>query len=107
MGEGTYLSIFLVVIRGENDDLLQWPFQQEVSFKLIDPVGDRNISDTLRPVPSRTGFQRPSSNMNITGGCPMFVPKSMLNSRGYIHDDAVSIEIAVATTVVPSHVEAL
>ncbi|CAB3996607.1 TNF receptor-associated factor 3 [Paramuricea clavata] len=108
MGKGTHLSIFLVVMHGENDDLLPWPFQQEVSFKFVDQTGDQDIVDSLRPVPSSSRFQRPTSNMNIAGGCPLFVPKSVLDSRGFIQD-TVFIEITVDTTGMPSrsYVQAL
>ena len=103
MGEGTHVSIFLVVMRGEHDALVPWPFQQEMSFKLIDPSGDQNIVHSFRPDPTSPSFQRPTSSMNVASGCPSFVPKYMLHSRGYIKDDTVWIEITVDTTGLPCH----
>ena len=35
-GEGTHLSIFLVLMKGEHDPLLQWPFEPKVSLILVD-----------------------------------------------------------------------
>jgi hypothetical protein len=101
MGKGTHLSLFFVVMRGNYDALLPWPFQQKVSFKLIDQSGDQHIIDSFRPDPNSSSFQRPVSNMNIASGCPLFVPKSVLHSRGYIKDDTVFFKITVDTTGLP------
>ena len=101
MGKGTHLSLFFVVMRGNYDALLRWPFQQKVTFKLIDQGGDQHIIDSFRPDPNSSSFQRPASNMNIASGCPLFVPKSVLHSRGYIKDDTVFFKITVDTAGLP------
>ena len=31
MGKGTHMSLFFVIMRGDYDDLLQWPFRQKVT----------------------------------------------------------------------------
>ncbi|CAB3985561.1 TNF receptor-associated factor 3-like [Paramuricea clavata] len=103
MGKGTHLSLFFVVMRGAYDALLPWPFQQKVSFKLIDQTGDQHIIDSFRPDPNSSSFQRPTSNMNIASGCPLFVPKSVLHSRGYIRDEKVFFKITVDPTGLPIH----
>ena len=101
MGKGTHLSLFFVVMRGAYDALLPWPFQQKVSFKLIDQTGDQHIVDSFRPDPNSSSFQRPTGNMNIASGCPLFVPKSVLHSRGYIKDEALFFKITVDPTGIP------
>ena len=102
MGKGTHLSLFFVVMRGAYDALLPWPFQQKVSFKLIDQSGDQHIIDSFRPDPNSSSFQRPTSNMNIASGCPLFVPKSVLHSRGYIKDETLFFKISVDTAGMPA-----
>ena len=101
MGKGTHLSLFFVVMRGAYDALLPWPFQQKVSFKLIDQTGDQHIVDSFRPDPNSSSFQRPTGNMNIASGCPLFVHKSVLHSRGYIKDEALFFKITVDPTGIP------
>ncbi|CAB4041854.1 TNF receptor-associated factor 3, partial, partial [Paramuricea clavata] len=101
MGKGTHLSLFFVVMRGAYDALLPWPFQQKVSFKLINQTGGQHVIDSFRPDPNSSSFQRPTSNMNIASGCPLFVPKSMVHSRGHIKDGTVFIKIAVETNGLP------
>ena len=46
IGKGTHLSLFFVVMRGEFDNILQWPFTHKVTFKLINQAGGRDIVDT-------------------------------------------------------------
>ncbi|XP_046860118.1 TNF receptor-associated factor 3-like [Xenia sp. Carnegie-2017] len=98
MGKNTHLSLFFVLMRGNYDALLTWPFRQKVTFKLIDQNGDQHIVDSFRPDPNSSSFQRPRSNMNIASGCPLFVPKSALQRGGYIRDDTIFIKITVDTT---------
>ncbi|CAB3987422.1 TNF receptor-associated factor 1 [Paramuricea clavata] len=104
MGEGTHLSLFFVVMRGDYDALLPWPFQQKVSFKLIDQSGNQqHIVESFQPDPQSPSFQRPTSKMNVASGCPLFVPKPILHGArgGYIKDETVFIKITVDTNGLP------
>lgn len=98
MGRGTHLSLFFVVIRGEYDALLPWPFSQKVTLVLIDQVTQRHISDTFRPDPQSSSFARPRSEMNVASGCPLFVSLATLDGGGYIKDDAMFIKIIIDPT---------
>ncbi|XP_065845087.1 TNF receptor-associated factor 3-like [Oscarella lobularis] len=65
MGKGTHLSLFFVVMRGEYDALLPWPFQQKVTLVLMDQTYGRHVSDTFRPDPTSSSFKKPRNEMNI------------------------------------------
>ncbi|VDI28311.1 TNF receptor-associated factor 3 [Mytilus galloprovincialis] len=96
MGKGTHLSLFFVVMRGEYDALLPWPFQQKVTLLLLDQdAGARHVSDTFRPDPTSTSFKRPTSDMNIASGCPLFVSHAVLETRTYLKDDTIFIKVTV------------
>ncbi|XP_063426758.1 TNF receptor-associated factor 3-like isoform X2 [Mytilus trossulus] len=96
MGKGTHLSLFFVVMRGEYDALLPWPFQQKVTLLLLDQdAGARHVSDTFRPDPTSTSFKRPTSDMNIASGCPLFVSHAVLETRTYLKDDTILIIVIV------------
>lgn len=97
VGKGSHLSLFFVVMKGENDDVLPWPFQHPVTFRLVDQEHQRHISDTFRPDPTSSSFQRPTSSMNVASGCPLFVPLDGLETGGYVMDDAMSIRMVVDT----------
>ena len=99
-GKGTHLSLFFVVMRGEFDNILQWPFTHKVTFKLINQAGGRDIIDTFQPDPMSTAFRKPKSDMNISGGCPRFVSHAELEAGGFIVNDAIFIKCIVDTSTI-------
>ena len=105
-GRNTHLSLFFVILRGENDALLQWPFRQKVTFILIDQSTSEsreNIYDAFRPDPNSSSFRRPLSEMNIASGLPVFCPlgKLLSGDHEYIKDNAMFIKIIVDTKDLP------
>ena len=97
IGKGTHLSLFFVVMRGEFDNILQWPFTHKVTFKLINQAGGRDIVDTFQPDPLSSSFKKPTSDMNIASGCPRFVSHTELERGGFIVDDTVFIKCIINT----------
>lgn len=93
MGKDKYMSLFIVVMQGEYDALLSWPFQQKITLKLLDQGGIWHVTETFRPDPNSPSFQRPRSEMNVASGCPTFCSLHLLRSRGYVRDDAVFVKI--------------
>ncbi len=41
-GEGTHVSVFAYLMKGDNDDSLSWPFTGRVTFKLLNQLEDDN-----------------------------------------------------------------
>ena len=111
-GEGLYLSVFLVVMKGEYDPLLEWPFDYNVKFTLRDQSPDiekrKDFIRSFNTNKSSASFQRPVSGMNIATGIPQFIPLSQLkpHSKGdtpdgeswYIMDDTMFVEAVVRPT---------
>lgn len=100
-GKGKYVSLFIVLMRGEYDALLSWPFRQRITFKLLDQELISDVTETFRPDPNSSSFQRPRSEMNIASGCPHFCSHNLLRSRGYIRDDTIFIKVIVDTIGLP------
>ena len=98
IGKGTHLSLFFVVMRGEFDNILQWPFTHKVTFKLINQAGGRDIVDTFQPDPLSSSFRKPKSDMNIASGCPRFVSHTELERGGFIVDNTIFIKCTVDTS---------
>jgi hypothetical protein len=97
-GRNTHLSLFFVILRGEYDALLTWPFRQKVTFTLLDQSETKeHVVDAFRPDPNSSSFKRPISEMNIASGLPVFCPLSKLIStdREYIKDNTMFIKIRV------------
>lgn len=101
-GKGSFLSLYFVVMKGEFDSLLSWPFKQKVTLMLIDQSGKKNhIIDVFKSDPHSSSFKRPEGEMNIASGCPRFVSHTQLeNPRNtcYIKDDTIFIKVAVDLT---------
>lgn len=95
MGKGTHISLFFVLMRGEFDPLLRWPFRQKVTFMLLDQNNVEHVIDAFRPDPNSSSFQRPRRETNIASGCPLFLPLADLNNHSYIKDDALFIKVIV------------
>jgi hypothetical protein len=96
IGKGTHLSLFFVVMRGEFDNILQWPFTHKVTFKLINQAGGRDIVDTFKP-----RVMKPSQdNMSNAIGCPCFVSHSELEQGDFVTDDMLFIKCTIDTSTI-------
>jgi hypothetical protein len=101
IGKGGYMSLFFVLMKGEFDNILQWPFTHKVTFKLLNQGNGRDIIVNFMPDPMSTSFRKPKSDMNIASGCPRFVSHEALNSGGFIVEDTVFIECVIHTSTFP------
>ena len=98
IGKGTHLSLFFVVMRGEFDNILQWPFTHKVTFKLINQAGGRDIVDSFQPDPTNNSFRKPKLDVNVASGCPLFVTHIELEEGGFVVDDTIFIKCEVDTS---------
>ena len=97
-GKGTHLSIFFVLMRGEYDPLLQWPFEPKVSLILVDQDHKKHLVQTLKPDPQLSSFQRPKTDVNVASGYPEFANLSVLENTSYVKDDIMYIKAIVDTS---------
>ena len=98
IGYKTHLSIFFVLMKGEYDPLLHWPFEHKVSLILVDQNHHKHIVQTFKATPDSSSFQRPRSDMNVASGCPKFAKLDVLDSRDYTKDDVMYIKCIVDTS---------
>ena len=84
IGFSTHLSVFFVLMRGEYDPLLKWPFESKVSLVLVDQNMHQHIVETFKPLPESSSFQRPKSDINVASGCPHFAKLSVLDEGNCI-----------------------
>ncbi|KFV14876.1 TNF receptor-associated factor 2, partial [Tauraco erythrolophus] len=96
-GKGTHVSLFFVVMRGDYDALLPWPFRHKVTFMLLDQNNREHVIDAFRPDLTSASFQRPVSDMNVASGCPMFLPLAKLQSPkyAYVKEDTLFLKCIV------------
>ena len=98
IGFNTHLSVFFVLLKGEYDPLLKWPFESKVSLILVDQNMREHIIQTFKPSPESSSFQRPRSDMNIASGCPQFAKLSVLDEGNYIKSDVMFLKCIVDTS---------
>lgn len=61
---------------------------------LMDQTPSRkHLGDAFKPDPHSSSFRRPTAEMNIASGCPLFVAQSVLETGNYIKDDTIFIKV--------------
>ena len=98
IGFNTHLSVFFVLMRGEYDPLLKWPFESKVSLVLVDQNMRQHIVQTFKPSPESSSFQRPRSDMNVASGCPQFAKLLVLDEGNYVKNDTLFLKCIVDTS---------
>ena len=97
-GKGTHLSVFFVLMKGEDDSLLQWPFESKVSLILVDQDHMKHLVQTFKPDAQSSSFQKPKTDMNVASGCPEFADLAVLDNTSYVKDDVMYIKAIVDTS---------
>ncbi|KAG7460558.1 TNF receptor-associated factor 5-like, partial [Solea senegalensis] len=100
-GRGTHLSLYVVLMPGDFDALLPWPFRQTVSLSLLDQRGaadHRSLS--FRPDPASKSFQQPDTRAasNLAVGFSCFCPLDELQDTrdaAYVRDDTLFVRVKV------------
>lgn len=105
-GEGSFLSLYIRVLPGQYDNLLEWPFSYRVTFSLLDQSDPslskpQHITETFLPDPNWKNFQKPgqgraSLDESLLGfGYPKFISHEDIKKRNYVKDNAVFIKASV------------
>lgn len=98
-GQGTHVSVFLILLMGEYDAILDWPFQHRVTFILYDQQDNNdnreNIVSCFIPEGGERSFRKPTSVFNAGRGYPKFVSHERLWSRKYIDNDSLFLAVEI------------
>ncbi|XP_041109015.1 TNF receptor-associated factor 5-like [Polyodon spathula] len=101
-GKRTHLSLYVVVMRGEFDSLLPWPFEQLVTLMILDQSAAKNdIVDVFKPDLNSNSFKRPVTEMNLAFGFPCFVNHIALEAPKngiYVKDETLFVKVKVDLT---------
>lgn len=98
---GTFMWVFIVVMRGKYDAILTWPFEKKVRLTVIDQKTDlirrQNIvSHLIVGATNPEAYGRPVKEENEPAMFPeMFTPRR-LNSRRYIVDDTLFLQVEIS-----------
>ncbi|XP_078082506.1 TNF receptor-associated factor 1-like [Mustelus asterias] len=100
--QGTYISLYYILLKGQYDALTQWPFKQNVKLALLN-LNDRQQSILKIYVPNEQdlALQRPVESMNAPRGFPMFATSSEFNQR--FSEFVMGDEMFVGAEVIPGN----
>jgi hypothetical protein len=94
----THISVFFLLMKGEFDAILPWPFNYKVTFCLFNQLDSKaHVVDTFRPDTKSSSFQRPKTESNIASGIPKFFPLPLIqqDSNPYVLEDTMFFRIIV------------
>lgn len=96
----THMSVFFMLVKGEYDAILMWPFSYRINFCLLDQVTEKHVIDSFLPDAKSTSFQRPQTEANIPNGIPKFVSLSTIQQEGsvYVREDTMYLKVFVDFT---------
>ena len=96
IGKGTHISLFFVIMRSEQDNLLPWPFKQSVRFTLVNQKNPASsITEAFIPDLKSPSFQKPENDMNIASGFPKFARQNVLNDESFTCGNIIYIKCQV------------
>ena len=91
----THVSVFVRVLKGSNDQNLQWPFLGTVTVELLNQLADDDHH-------SKTISFNPGHNMRVgsCSGCPAFIPQlnlfhDLARNTQYLVDDTLYFRVTV------------
>lgn len=93
-----HLSVFFVLMRGEYDALLSFPFHYKVTFCLYDQSDQRKHAiRSFLPNTRSASYQRPRFDMNAASGIPDFISLETLQQPNspFVLDNTMYLKIIV------------
>lgn len=103
-GKGTHMSLYFIIMKSDYDNLLKWPFKQQIKFILLDQSAlepKYHLVESFKPDPNSVSYKKPSGQMNVASGLPLFCSHKNLfentNSQ-FIKDNTLFIKIIVDLT---------
>ena len=105
-GKGTHISLFIVLMKSEYDDILSWPFRHRVTLSLINqdnPLSaDAAIMRKFVPNPESSSFQKPKDTFNIASGFPEFAELSVMNDSSFVKNDTIYFRVKLDSPETPT-----
>ena len=101
-GEGTHVSIYACLMKGDHDHDLFWPFLGEVTFELLNQIEDKQHHKMTVQFEDNENSQRVVEGEGGIKGCgiPQFITHTVLEysqakNCQYLKDDALIFRVSV------------
>ena len=95
-GEGTHLSVFAYLMKGDNDDSLTWPFTGMITIELLNQLEDKNHYTITYPFPANSSSSKrvTDGESGVGFGRPKFIAHSDLQEN-YLVNDTLFFRVTV------------
>lgn len=101
-GSHTHVSMFVHLMQGEFDSIVEWPFPYGLTFTIMDQDSrgePQHVKETLYARPSLQAFVRPTTPRNHKGyGYVEMVPHNTLRTNGYLKNNTMVVKVEVKKT---------
>ena len=99
-GVGRYIALFVHMMKGDYDGILEWPFTGRITLTILDQSEGtevrQHISDTLIATPNLLAFQRPTAPRNYKGyGYVDFAPIEHIREPQYIKNNTMLVRFQI------------
>ena len=100
-GEGTHVTVYVCLMKSENDDILTWPFKCDITIRLLNWREDKGHVEKTVPFNDSTDIKYRKKVMDATNGLgyPQFLSRSDLyynitNNTEYINNDILCFVVS-------------
>ena len=99
-GVGRYIALFVHMMQGDYDSILEWPFTGGITLTILDQSEGtefrQHISKTLIASPNLSAFQRPTAPRNCKGyGYVEFAPIEHIRYPQYIKNNTMLVRVQI------------
>lgn len=109
-GCNKHIALFIHFMKGDYDDLLDWPFHGTITLSILDQNKPQdgvraNYTESLEANPTLAAFARPSASRNHKGfGYIEFAPLTILDNPRYVKNSVLFIRatVRVSDSMIPS-----
>ena len=96
-GKGSHLSIFAIIMKGQHDDHLQWPFIGTIIIELLNWLEDKGHYKMTISIDTNNDFVRVTKGeYGENTGYGQFISQSSLNSSTnpqYLYQDCIRVRV--------------
>lgn len=99
-GLGKYISLFVHMMQGEYNNVLEWPFTGRVTLTILDQSESteprQHITKSFTGMPNNLAFQKPMVLCNHIGyGFVEFVQIEQIREPRYIKNDTMLVKVEI------------
>uniref|UniRef100_T1IS09 MATH domain-containing protein n=1 Tax=Strigamia maritima TaxID=126957 RepID=T1IS09_STRMM len=99
-GKGTHLYVFLQVMKGPHDAILNWPIVWTEKLSILDQLNHKDhhsVTVDSDLIQFKDCYDKPVEEYNRSVGCPLFISLDQLKPL-YLVDDTIFVKLDLSFT---------